>query len=237
MAVGPKPALTPEVRTALAPNGLGTALLTIQNVFRRICELGEFYPVSRCCPPGCPREASNTAYPFARHLSRFFVFFLRGPSSKGASAPVELCRVFSARAFRRHAAATKDTSDRRLQSHMSKMSTRTSRGYRLASRSCPRYEPVNAAVHAAPFALASFSIVVPGFLVPDTPHGAPNLWCPRHRPGFTQLNASFTRATETASPPYRVNATANAARDTFLWQGALLRPFTSLIDWSLPSRS
>lgn len=131
------------------------------------------------------------------------------------------------RAFRRHTAATKDTSDRRLQSHMSKMSTRTSRGYRLASRSFPRCVPVNDAVHAASFASVGFSIVVPGFLFPDTPHGAPNLWRLRHHPGFTQLYASFTRATETASPPYRVNATANTVRDAFLWQGTLLEPFAS----------
>jgi hypothetical protein len=49
--------------------------------------------VSRCCLLGCPLEASNTAYPFARHLSRFFVLFLRDPPSKGASVPVELDRV------------------------------------------------------------------------------------------------------------------------------------------------
>lgn len=34
-----------------------------------------------------------------------------------------------------------------------------------------------------------------------------------------------TQATETASPSYRVNATANTVRDVFLWQGALLEPF------------
>jgi hypothetical protein len=34
---------------------------------------------------------------------------------------------------------------------------------------------MNDAVHAAPFASVGFSIVVPGFLVPDTSHGAPNL--------------------------------------------------------------
>lgn len=39
----------------------------------------EFYPVSRCHLPGCPREASNTAYPFARHLPRFRVFSPRPP--------------------------------------------------------------------------------------------------------------------------------------------------------------
>jgi hypothetical protein len=177
MTVGPKPALTPEIRTALAPNVLGTALLSIQNAFRRISELGEFYPVSRCCPPGCPREASNTAYPFARHLSRFFVFFLRGPPSRGASAPVELGRVFFCphEPFGAIRPRPKIRPTDVLQSHMSKMSTRTSRGYRLASRSFPRCVPVNDAVHAASFASASFSIVVPGFLFPDTPHGAPNL--------------------------------------------------------------
>jgi hypothetical protein len=69
-------------------------LLTNQNVFRRISELDEFYPVSRCYLPGCPREASNTAYPIARHIPRFRVLFvLRDPSSKGASAPVELDHV------------------------------------------------------------------------------------------------------------------------------------------------
>lgn len=173
MTVGPKPALTPEVRTALAPNGLRTALLAIQNIFRRICELAEFYPVSRCCPPGCPREASNTAYPFARHLPRCRVFSPR-PPVKGCLGSCRARPRFSACAFRRHTAATKDTSDRRLQSHISKMSTRTSRGYRLASRSFPRCAPVNDAVHAAPSARAGFSIVVPGILVPDTPLGAPN---------------------------------------------------------------
>jgi hypothetical protein len=75
VTVCPRPALTPEIRTALAPKGLRTVLLTIQNVFRRISELAEFYPVSRCYPPGCPHEASNTAYPFTRHLPRFCVFF------------------------------------------------------------------------------------------------------------------------------------------------------------------
>ena len=85
--VGPKPALTSAARTALAPNGLRTALLTIQNVFRRIRDLNGFYPASRCYLPGCPREASNTAYPFAR------LIFLRDPSSKGASAPIELDHV------------------------------------------------------------------------------------------------------------------------------------------------
>jgi hypothetical protein len=35
--------------------------------------------------------------------------------------------------------------------------------------------PVIVAVHAASFASVGFSIVVPGFLFPDTPHGAPNL--------------------------------------------------------------
>jgi hypothetical protein len=44
MTVGPRPALTPVVRTALAPNGLRTVLLTIQNVFRRISELMSFIP-------------------------------------------------------------------------------------------------------------------------------------------------------------------------------------------------
>jgi hypothetical protein len=55
MIVGPKPALTPAVRTALAPNGLETVLLSIQNVFRRISDLNGFYSASRCCSPGCPR--------------------------------------------------------------------------------------------------------------------------------------------------------------------------------------
>ena len=47
----PNLALTLSIRTALAPNGLKTALLTIQNVFRRINELLEFYPASRCYRP------------------------------------------------------------------------------------------------------------------------------------------------------------------------------------------
>jgi hypothetical protein len=175
MTVCPKPALTPEIRTALAPKGLRTVLLTIQNVFRRISELAEFYPVSRCYPPGCPHEASNTAYPFTRHLPRFCVFFSPRPPVKGCLGSCRARPRFSVQAFRRRTAATKDTSDRRLQSHMSKMSTRTSRGYRPANQSFPRCVPVNDAVHAASFASVSFSIVVPGFLFPDTPLGAPNL--------------------------------------------------------------
>ena len=126
--VFPRPALTPTVRTALAPNGLRTALLTIQNVFSRISELYEFYSASRCYLPGCPREASNTAYPFSRHLSPFGAFSPR-PLVKGCLGSCRARPRFSVRAFRRHTAVTKDTSDRLLQSHMSKMSTRTSRGY------------------------------------------------------------------------------------------------------------
>lgn len=166
--------MTPAVRTALAPNGLRTALLSIQNVFRRISELAEFCPVSRCCPPGCPREASNTAYPFARHLPRYRAFSPR-PLVKRCLGSCRARPCFSVRVFRRHTAMTKDTSDRRLQSHISKMSTRASRGYRPASRSFPRCVPMNDAVHAAPFASAGFSIAVPGILVPDTTLGAPSL--------------------------------------------------------------
>jgi hypothetical protein len=77
----------------------------------------EFYPVSRYHLPGCPREASSTAHPFAR-LS--LLGFLRDPPSRGASAPIELDHVFTARAFRRRTAVTKDASDRRLQSHIFK---------------------------------------------------------------------------------------------------------------------
>lgn len=44
-------------------------------------------------------------------------------------------------------------------------------------------------------------------------------------PRFHTAYAGSTRATETASPSYRVNATANTVRDVFLWQGALLEPF------------
>jgi len=166
MTVGPKPALTSEVRTALAPNGLRTMLLTIQNVFRRISELARFYPVSRCCPPGCPREASNTAYPFAQHLTRLFRVFSPRPLVKGCLGSCRARPRFSARAFRRHTAATKDTSDRRLQSHISKMSTRASRGYRPASRSFPRCVPMNDAVHAASFASAGFSSSYLAFFLP-----------------------------------------------------------------------
>lgn len=90
--VFPKPTLTLSIRIALAPNGLRTAPHTIQNVFRRISELREFYPASRCYQPGCPREASNTAYPFVRHFPSCDGI-LRDPSSKGASVPVELDHV------------------------------------------------------------------------------------------------------------------------------------------------
>jgi hypothetical protein len=37
-----EPALTLTVRTALAPNGLRTALHTIQNTYRRICDARGF---------------------------------------------------------------------------------------------------------------------------------------------------------------------------------------------------
>jgi hypothetical protein len=181
--VDPGLALTPAIRTALAPNGLRTALHTIQNIFRRISDLTGFIPrVDAAYPVVHARQATpRTRSPDIFHVS---VFFLRDPPSRGASAPVEIDRVFTARAFRRHTAATKDTSDRLLQSHISKMSTRTSRGYRLASRSYPRCAPVNDAVHAASFASASFSIVVPGFLVPDTPLGALKPLTPPSPPRF-----------------------------------------------------
>jgi hypothetical protein len=79
------------------------------------------------------------------------------------------------RVFQRHTAVTKDTSDRRLQSHISKMSTRASRGYQPTDWSFPQRVPMNDAVHAAPFASAGFSIAVPGVFVPDTTLGAPSL--------------------------------------------------------------
>jgi len=170
----PKSALTLPVRTALAPNVLRTTLLTIQNIFRRISELIECYPASRCYRPGCPREASNTAYPFARHFPRFRGFSPR-PLVKGCLGSCRARPRFSVRAFQRRKAVAKDTSDRRLQSHMSKMSTRASRGCQPAFRSFPRCVPMNDAVHAAPSASVGFSIVVPGFLFPGTTHGAPSL--------------------------------------------------------------
>jgi len=46
---------------------------------------------------------------------------------------------------------------------------------------------MNGAVHAAPFASAGFSFVVPGFLFPDTTPEAPNLWRLCHRPGLARL--------------------------------------------------
>lgn len=88
-------------------------------------------------PPGCPREASNTAYPFTRHLPRFFRVFSPRPPVKGCLGSCRARSRFSVRVFQRHTAATKDTSDRRLQSHISKMSTRASRGYRLATGVSP----------------------------------------------------------------------------------------------------
>ena len=82
MTVDPKPALTSAIRIVLAPNGLRTVLLTIQNAFRRVDELVEFYPMSRCYLPGCPREVTNTAYPFTRHLARYSCFFSATPRQR-----------------------------------------------------------------------------------------------------------------------------------------------------------
>jgi hypothetical protein len=78
------------------------------------------------------------------------------PLVKGCLGSCRARPRFSVCVFQRHTAVTKDTSDRRLQSHISKTSTHTSRGYRPAFRSFPRCVPMNGAVHAAPSASAGF---------------------------------------------------------------------------------
>lgn len=74
-----------------------------------------FYPFARYHPLGCPREAGDTAYPFTRPLCRDAPS--RAPRFRSSYAE-------RARAFRQASHSTKDTSGRRLQSHMSKTSTR-----------------------------------------------------------------------------------------------------------------
>lgn len=169
----PEPALTRAVRTALAPDGLRTALHTIQNVCRRTVSSRvlsrEPIPPTRLSTRGKQHRAPVCS------TSLVLASCSATPRSKGASAPIELDHVFTARAFRRRAAVTKDASDRRLQSHISKMSTRTSRGYRPAPRSCPRCLPMNVTVHAVPSALVGNSIAAPGVLFPSAALGAPNL--------------------------------------------------------------
>jgi hypothetical protein len=162
--LGQSPALTDDclpracidlaIRTALAPNGLRTALLTIQNAFRRIAELAEFYPVSRYRLPRLSTQGKTAPRTRSPDILHVFRAFSPRPLVKGRLGTCRVRPRFPACAFRRHAAVTKDTSDRRLQSHISKMSTRASRGYRPASRSFPRCLPMNEVVHAAPFASA-----------------------------------------------------------------------------------
>lgn len=108
-------ALTLAIRIALAPNGLRTTLHTTQNTYRRTLDTQSFTPAStttrsvvhaKLVIPRTRSPARFAATPRQGHLG-----FVRAMSS-------------AARAFRRRIGPTKDTSGRRLQSHISKTSTR-----------------------------------------------------------------------------------------------------------------
>jgi hypothetical protein len=108
-------ALTLAVRTALAPNGLGTALHTIQNTYRRTKDAPSFTPAL-----DTTRSVvhAKLVIPRTRSLTRFAATLRQehlGPVRAMPSQTVP---------FGRRASPTKDTSGRRLQSHMSKTSTR-----------------------------------------------------------------------------------------------------------------
>jgi len=181
-----------------------------------------FYPASRCCQPGCPREASNTAYPFAR------LFILRDPSSKGASAPIELDHVSPCVSFDAHG---RDQRYVRPTSAIPHIKDEHPYFARLPTR-FSEFPPMRADERCGSRRSVRFSWLsrssYPAFFFPVRRYRAPSLWRPCHRPGFTQLTLSSTRATKTVSPPYRVNAVAKTARDVFLWQGALLGHFAGL---------
>lgn len=108
-------ALTLTVRTALVPNGLGTALYTIQNTCRRTKTTRSITPAS-----ATTRSVVHAKLVMARtrSLARFAATLRQEPLGPVRAMPSLLVP------FGRRASSTKDTSGRRLQSHMSKTSTR-----------------------------------------------------------------------------------------------------------------
>jgi len=108
-------ALTLAIRIALAPNGLRTTLHTTQNTYRRTLDTQSFTPASTTTRSVVH---AKLVIPRTRSPARFAATPRQGHLGSVRAMPS------SARAFRRRIGPTKDTSGRRLQSHLSKTSTR-----------------------------------------------------------------------------------------------------------------
>lgn len=108
-------ALTLAVRTALTPNGLRTALHTIQNTYRRTKDARGFTLL-----PDTTHSVvhAKLVIPRTRSLARFAATLRQEHLGSGRAMPSKLVPCG------RRTHSTKDTSGRRLQSHMSKTSTR-----------------------------------------------------------------------------------------------------------------
>jgi hypothetical protein len=134
-------ALTLTARTALAPNGLRTTLHATQNTYRRIRKYTKFYPRARYHPLGCPREAGDAAYPFARPLCRDAPS--RAPRFRSSYAEPDSC--LSADEPTRPKIRPIDDCNPTCQ----KRALVVSRCYRVACQSCPWRAAMSEAVHAA----------------------------------------------------------------------------------------
>jgi hypothetical protein len=128
-------------------------------------ERSRFYPFARYHPLGCPREAGDTAYPFAHPL----------------------CRDAPSRAPRFRASYVEPTRALRQASPLDQRYVRStncnptcqkqalvvSRGYRVAYQSCPWRAAMSVAVHAASHSLRSALPPVPRAFSARRSSGAP----------------------------------------------------------------
>lgn len=101
----------------------------------------KFYPHTRHHPLGCPREAGDTAYPFARPLCRDAPS--RAPRFRSSYAEPDSC--LSADEPARPKIRPIDDCNPTCQ----KRALVVSRGYRVADQSCPWCAAMSDAVHAA----------------------------------------------------------------------------------------
>jgi hypothetical protein len=108
-------ALTLAIRIALAPNGLRTTLYTTQNTYRRTLDTQSFTPASTTTRSVVH---AKLVMPRTRSPSRFAATLRQEHLGSGRAIPSRLVP------FGRRVSPTKDTFGRRLQSHISKTSTR-----------------------------------------------------------------------------------------------------------------
>ena len=170
---------------------------------------------------GCPRKANSTAYPFAQLVSATPRQRVpRLPSSYAAFEPHEPFGTCGRdQRYVRPTSAIPHFKEEHP--YFARLPTRCPELPPSACRSAMRFTPQSPLRPAIP-------TPSPAFLVPTGRMGRRASDVSVTAQVCAQLEAGSTRTTETASPSYRVNATADAARDAFLWWGALLGPFAGL---------